>query len=38
MFGIGKAKALSAGGKCTLQLLDQENANITEVIEKRYAL
>ena len=38
MFGIRKAKALSVAGKCTLQLLNQENANITEVIEKRYAL
>ena len=34
MFGIGKAKAISAAVKCPLQLLGQENANITKVIEE----
>ena len=34
MFGIGKAKALSAVRKCLLQFLSQENTNITEAVEK----
>lgn len=34
MFGIGKSKALSAAEKFPLQLLGQDNANITEVIEE----